>query len=88
MSQQDDQKKIAAVLAVLDDDGKRRHSEAVAEGYKDEVCSKCGAVLLAFHHFLRCDREDCPMKLRDKNGHAPNFFEMMENGVPDQSYKK
>lgn len=43
-------------------DSKAKHQEALAEGYKDEVCPKCGAVFLAFHHFVMCDDENCPMK--------------------------
>lgn len=30
--------------------------------HKDEICSKCKAVLLAHIHFVRCDESDCPMR--------------------------
>jgi hypothetical protein len=41
-----------------------RIAEAVADGYPDvdEVCSTCKRVLKNYHHFLRCDVGDCPMK--------------------------
>lgn len=35
---------------------------AIAEGYKDEVCGKCGTTFLAHKHFVRCPRKDCDMK--------------------------
>jgi hypothetical protein len=36
----------------------------VAEGYpdKDEICHKCKRVFKNYHHFLRCDNTECPMK--------------------------
>lgn len=36
--------------------------QALAEGYKDETCSKCGTLFEAQIHFIRCDVELCPMK--------------------------
>jgi ribosomal protein S27AE len=36
--------------------------EALEVGYKDQVCPTCNTVLLAHHHFLRCDHGDCPMR--------------------------
>lgn len=41
---------------------RERHKEALAEGYKDEKCLKCGTVFLAHHHMVRCDDPNCPMK--------------------------
>lgn len=41
------------------------HQEALDEGYKDEVCPKCGTVFLAHHHFVKCPEKSCPM--RDPN---------------------
>lgn len=41
------------------------HQEAIGEGYKDEVCPKCGAIFLAHHHLLDCPDRDCPMKGND-----------------------
>jgi hypothetical protein len=35
--------------------------EALAQGYKDETCSKCGTVFKAYVHFVRCDAKPCPM---------------------------
>ena len=36
--------------------------EALAEGYKDETCPKCGIEFKAYIHFVRCDADRCPMK--------------------------
>jgi hypothetical protein len=33
---------------------------------ESETCSKCKAVFLPHHHFIRCEANDCPMK--DGNG--------------------
>jgi hypothetical protein len=38
------------------------HAEAIAEGYRDETCSKCGVEFLAHIHFIRCDATPCPMR--------------------------
>lgn len=77
-----DAEKIAKRLAIMDDDERRRHEKAIAEGYKDEVCSGCGVVFLALHHFVICDADPCPMKLRDEKGNAPTLLDMMVDGVP------
>lgn len=45
----------------MDEEEKRRHDEAIAEGYKDETCPQCGATLLAHHHFIRCGNRPCAM---------------------------
>ena len=37
------------------------HDEAIAAGYKDDVCSKCGALFEAQIHFIHCDARPCPM---------------------------
>ncbi len=34
---------------------------AIAEGYKDETCSKCGTMFEAHKHFVLCDVRPCPM---------------------------
>jgi hypothetical protein len=34
---------------------------AIAQGYTDETCAKCGTLFEAHHHFVRCDARDCPM---------------------------
>lgn len=36
--------------------------KALAQGYKDETCSRCGALIEAQIHFIRCDANPCPMK--------------------------
>ena len=43
-----------------------RKEQAEKEGYKNEVCGECGGVFLAFHHFLTCRQDGCPM--RDQSG--------------------
>lgn len=40
----------------------KKREEALKEGYKDEKCEKCNAIFLAYHHWVRCDNEDCPMR--------------------------
>lgn len=44
-----------------DYDIRKLHEQAVKEGYIAEVCS-CEKFLLAHHHYVRCDVEECPMK--------------------------
>ena len=39
----------------------RQQAEAEAEGYKTEVCS-CGLTFLAFHHWVRCEQDGCPLR--------------------------
>jgi hypothetical protein len=48
-------------MSELTEDQKKLHAAAIAEGYKDETCAKCGLECLAFHHFIRCDERPCPM---------------------------
>lgn len=38
---------------------RQKLSEAVAEGYKSEVC-ECSVTFLAFHHYTTCRCERCP----------------------------
>jgi len=33
------------------------HDEAIAAGYKDETCPRCGKLFEAQIHFIRCDAE-------------------------------
>lgn len=73
-----DSQKIAAAIASLDPAQTARYQQALKEGYKDEVCPRCGGVHLACDHFIRCGFEDCPMKSRDGAGHASTLLEMME----------
>ncbi len=35
--------------------------KAMAEGFKDEVCGKCGKCFLAHKHFISCNRKRCDM---------------------------
>lgn len=35
---------------------------AIAEGYKDETCSRCGVLFEAHIHFIRCGANPCPMR--------------------------
>jgi hypothetical protein len=37
------------------------HDEAIAAGYKDETCPKCGTLFEAQIHFVRCEVQPCPM---------------------------
>lgn len=36
--------------------------QALADGYKDEICPKCGTLFEAQIHFIRCDAVPCPMR--------------------------
>lgn len=53
--------KIENAILLLDEDGRGRHTAALAEGYTDEVCSECEVVFLAHKHFVRCNFKECPM---------------------------
>jgi len=39
----------------------QKQAEAEGEGYKTEVCS-CGMTFLAFHHWVRCEKDGCPLR--------------------------
>jgi len=44
------------------------HNEALEDGYKDEICPKCGIVFLAHFHFVNCEKihcGECPMVAKD-----------------------
>lgn len=60
------QAKIDATISKLDEQGRVLREQAISEGYKDEICPRadCGVVLLAHHHFVRCDPATCPMASR------------------------
>jgi hypothetical protein len=38
-----------------------RHAQALADGYKDETCPKCGTLFEAHIHFVHCTARPCPM---------------------------
>ncbi len=48
-------------------DGQARLQQAYKEGYKDEVCLRCGLTFLAFHHFTTCRADKCPMRSSNKS---------------------
>lgn len=73
-----DQKKIELALVQLDDDGRKRHTEALGQGYKDEVCGECGTVLLAHHHAIRCNSQTCPMATKHPDGRPKTLFEIWD----------
>ncbi|MFZ2769659.1 MAG: hypothetical protein WAZ50_00860, partial [Minisyncoccia bacterium] len=77
--------RIQEAIGRLDDNQKRLHAEAVAEGLKDEVCPRCESVLLAFQHFLRCDPEKCPMIARNPDGTPkPDLLEQLLGSIPNE----
>lgn len=43
-------------------DAETRNATALTEGYYSERCLECQQTLLAYHHFVRCERQSCPMK--------------------------
>ncbi len=56
--------KIKKAISELSLSLSEKHKEALKEGYKDELCPKCGAVYLAHHHFVACGLArcgECPM---------------------------
>lgn len=63
---------------ISDDVWQGKLDEAIAEGYKNEVCS-CGNVFLAFHHFTTCRTDGCPfsdgVSLLDRMMGDPNADE-------------
>lgn len=74
-------KKIETAINQLDENGRKLYKQALTEGYKDEICPKaqCGIVLLAHHHFLRCDPQSCPMVSRqnlNSDGQPKSLLEM------------
>jgi hypothetical protein len=38
---------------------RQKLAKAEADGYKNEVC-ECGMVYLAFHHYVTCQKKECP----------------------------
>ena len=73
--------RILQAIDLLDEKQQFLHATALAEGYKDEVCNKCGLVFMAFHHFVRCQDPTCPMIARDKDGKSKTVLEMMLSGL-------
>ena len=83
---------IDTEISRLGENGRRLHDQALLEGYKDEVCpeARCGVVLLAHHHFLRCDHAACPMVSRqnlNSDGNPKNLLETLIDIIPSQSSK-
>ena len=60
----------------MDDRERDLYTKAVAVGDKDQVCPECRRVLLAFHHFINCSSETCPMAIRDHHGKPQNLFQL------------
>ena len=54
-------KEIKIAISKLTPEQKAEHDKCIKDGYKDELCSKCGDVFLAHVHFVRCDNKPCPM---------------------------
>jgi hypothetical protein len=56
------------------------HAEAIAEGYKDEVCPKCNVNFPAEIHFVRCEAESCPMiSTKDSRTLLEMFIDNIDN---------
>ena len=56
--------KIKLAIESLSPELLEKHQEAIVEGFEDKVCSKCGVVYLAHHHFVSCllaHCGECPM---------------------------
>ncbi len=71
-------------------DEKERHAKAIKEGYKDEVCPRedCRTVLLAFHHFLRCNPNTCPMIGDNKKSLLTRLQEHIDGPGNDKAAEK
>ena len=57
-------KQIKQAIKELSAELLKKHKEALAEGYKDKICPKCGNIFLAHHHFVNCHLAhcgECPM---------------------------
>lgn len=69
-----------------DSDGQALLDKALGEGYKNEVCAKCDTVFLAFHHFVMCGYEDCPMKGKDSRSILDQLRDEVRDAMkPDES---
>lgn len=53
------------------------HKKGVSEGYRAEVCD-CGKILLAHHHFVRCQVDECPFKSREYKG---SLLDMLKDSL-------
>lgn len=61
----------------------RLHAEALAEGYKDETCSRCSTEFLAHIHFIRCAFDSCPMRsTKDPRALLEQFLFPQEGETP------
>ncbi|KKN33860.1 hypothetical protein LCGC14_0799400 [marine sediment metagenome] len=61
---------ISNAVASLTDIQRQSYVQALEDGYKDEVCTKCKTVMLAHHHFVRCPQAahgSCPMVANPKS---------------------
>ena len=58
-------------------DFEKKHAESLAEGYKDETC-ECGLVYLAFHHYVACRKQGCPMSC------GKTLFELWDEDLKKQ----
>ena len=65
---QEQARMIGIVLKRLNDNGRERHDQAVAAGYKDAICPACSAVILAHCPLIRCENDGCPMAARNIDG--------------------
>lgn len=63
-------------------DNSTLREQALAEGYKDEVCPKCGTLFEAQIHLVRCDARPCPMI---STTDPRTLFERMMDGTKSAS---
>lgn len=55
-----DEDKINAAIKILTPKQLKLHKKAIEiDGYKDEICPKCGVVFLAHYHFVNCHHAHC-----------------------------
>lgn len=60
--------------------------EAIAQGYKDETCPKCGTLFEAHKHFVLCYSRPCPMMSTEDS--RTLFERMVDTPVDDAQYTK
>ncbi len=77
-----DQEKINLAIQDLDEVGRNRRDQAIAEGCEDAVCPNglCGVVILAHKRWIRCGVPTCPI-VRRKDGKAVSLLDELVGGL-------
>ncbi len=63
-----------------------KQAEIEDENHKNEKCPKCKGIFLAYHHFVMCNNDDCPMKSKiDKRSLLDMWTDVIEDNNPIKS---